>query len=415
MRGAVGDTARWTLPAILLLGLALRLAWAALVAVEPVSDSAAYETFATNIVEHGVYGWTPDAPGAYWAVGPAALYAFGYLIAGTGSPVAVVTINLISSLVAIWLLHDLGRRWFGPREGAVAALLFAVWPLAIQFTTVLASELHFIALTLAGLAAWDRGAFTRRGLAWIALAGLALGAATYMRPIALLVPAALAVAALLRGPGLAWRPAAMAVIATALIFASVAPWSARNERVFGEPVFMSTNFWANFWMGNNPETQGGYMPLPPEVAGMSEIERADYLAELSKAQLRDAPLAFVGRTAWKAVRLHERETIGVGWNEAELRALAGSAGVAVAKLVSTGYWYAMLAAALFGIWVLAGRGLGWRVALSPPVWLWLYFTGVHAVIVVGDRYHMPAIPMIALLAAVAICKLLRGDEGIRVR
>jgi hypothetical protein len=169
---------------------------------------------------------------------------------------------------------------------------------------------------------------------------------------------------------------------------------------------MSTNFWANFWMGNNPETDGGYMPLPPEVAGMSEIERADHMEALARAHLRDAPLAFVGRTAVKALRLHERETIGVGWNEASLRALVGGLGVTVAKLVSTGYWYAMLAAAGFGIWTLARRGLGWRVVLSPPVWLWLYFTGVHAVIVVGDRYHMPAIPMIALLAAVALCRIL---------
>ena len=49
--------------------------------------------------------------------------------------------------------------------------------------------------------------------------------------------------------------------------------------------------------------------------------------------------------------------------------------------------------------------------LAPPVWLWLYFTGVHAVIVVGDRYHMPAIAIIALLAAVTVTTWLDRRAG----
>jgi 4-amino-4-deoxy-L-arabinose transferase-like glycosyltransferase len=388
---------------ILLIALVLRLAWALFIPVDPVSDSGAYEIFATNIADHGVYGFRPDVPGAYWAVGPAAIYAAAYLVFGTGSAVGVVTVNLISALAVVWLLHDLGRRWFGESEGRIAALLFAVWPVAIQFTTVLASEVHFMALTLAGLAAWDRVRMGA-GLVWIVAAGLAFGAATYVRPIALLIPAALAVAAILRAPRASVPAILKAAVATALIFAVVAPWSARNERVFGEPVFMSTNFWPNFWMGNHPGTNGHYMSLPAEVAEMGEIERSNYLKEVSIAHLREDPGGFVWRTIWKSVRLHERETIGVAWNEAGIVALAGSTGLTALKLLSTGFWYAVLLAALWGVVVLVrGRG-GWATLLSVPVWLWLYFTGVHAVIVIGDRYHMPAIPMIALLAAVALVR-----------
>jgi uncharacterized membrane protein len=102
------------------------------------------------------------------------------------------------------------------------------------------------------------------------------------------------------------------------------------------------------------------------------------------------------------VKLHERETIGVVWNEAGIVALLGGVGVTALKLLSTAWWYAVLIAALAGIAVLVRRQGIWTTLLCTPVWLWGYFTGVHAVIVVGDRYHMPAIPMIALLAAVAL-------------
>ena len=54
-----------SLPALLALALALRLIWVLLIPVDPVSDAAAYEIFARNLAEHGVFGFTPDEPGAY--------------------------------------------------------------------------------------------------------------------------------------------------------------------------------------------------------------------------------------------------------------------------------------------------------------------------------------------------------------
>ena len=54
-------------------------------------------------------------------------------------------------------------------------------------------------------------------------------------------------------------------------------------------------------------------------------------------------------------------------------------------------------------------------SLSPPVWLWGYFPGIHAVIVVGDRYHMPAIPFIAVLAAIEVAEFVGHGPGKRSR
>lgn len=407
------------LPVTLALGFGLRLIWMLLIPVEPISDAGAYLIFATNIHEHGVYGFTPDEPAAYWAVGPAALYAWMFDMFGNETFLGVLVINMISSVLVMICLWDLGRRWYSEDAGRIAALVFALWPLTIQYTTVLASELHFMALVLAALSFWDRaraqlgaGAAANIGPALVALAlsALAFSAATYMRPIALLIPAALAIAAVLHRPRSALPEIIKAGVVIALIFAAVAPWSARNERIYGEPVFMSTNFWANFWMGNHPGTNGEYALLPEETQGMEPLEREAYLEGLAMDYIQSEPGAFVTRTLRKAVRLHQRETIGVAWNANQIEARFGGLAPDGLRLVSTGYWYLMLLGGLAGVVVSLRQQGAWTTLLSPPVWLWLYFTALHAVIVVGDRYHMPAIPMIALLTGLALSSLVLRQE-----
>ena len=45
---------------VIFIGMGLRILWALAMPVNPVSDSVAYDTFARNLAQHGVYGWTQD-------------------------------------------------------------------------------------------------------------------------------------------------------------------------------------------------------------------------------------------------------------------------------------------------------------------------------------------------------------------
>lgn len=385
---------------LLALGLALRLIWLALVPMEPVSDSAAYATFAQNIVAHGVYGWGPDEPSAYWPVGPAAIAALSLWLLGDLAP-GVIAANLISGMLSLVLVYRLGVIWFDRRVALMGLAVMAVWPNLIFFTTVLASELHFIALTLLGLWLWQR-----RGAGWgnLVLCGLAWGAACYMRPVVLLVPVVMVLAALPGGLRVTALAAARAGLVTVVMLATVLPWSVRNYQVFGEFVLMSTNFGPNLWMGHNPDSTGGYMSLPPWVADMSETERAQALGDAAKEFIREDPLRFVARTAVKLVRLHDRETIGVHWNWPALERIVGDTGLAALRIVSTGYWTLVLVAALGGVVVLL-RQAPLRGLAAPVLLLWGYFALLHAVTVIQDRYHMPSVPYIALLAALGLLAL----------
>lgn len=44
------------------LAILLRIIWALIIPVIPLSDSNAYDMFAWNIVQHGTYGWAADQP-----------------------------------------------------------------------------------------------------------------------------------------------------------------------------------------------------------------------------------------------------------------------------------------------------------------------------------------------------------------
>src|SRR4029078_13087040 len=91
---------------VLVLAVALRLAWSTLIPVVPVSDGDAYDILARMIAEHGIYGWAPDRPTAYWPVGTAAIYAGVYFFFGLNyTAIVVLNIILSSAIVGltIWL------------------------------------------------------------------------------------------------------------------------------------------------------------------------------------------------------------------------------------------------------------------------------------------------------------------------
>lgn len=380
---------------ILGLALALRLAWATLIAVDPVSDQRAYDTFARTLLSAGVHGWSATEPSAYWAAGTSFLYAGAYWLFGAGG-MAVVATNLLMTAIIIPTGYLLAARWFGLRAGLTAALLLAVWPTLIFFTTTINSELPFIALCFAGLCLWDGQA--RHRLGW-PLAGVVWAAALMVRPVIMLLPVGLALARLMRQGRRGWPGLPQALVLTLLMLAITQPWAMRNERVMQSSARISTNFGPNLWMGNNPDSQGGYMELPADVHDMTEAERDHVLKERAFAHMRAAPWDTALTTAGKLLQLHKRETIGISWNENGIRAALGEGALKPLKLLATVYWIVLMGGALAGFVMLCFRDGPWRALWHPALACWGYFSLLHAIVVVEDRYHLPGGVFLALLAA----------------
>lgn len=381
--------------------LILRIIWSLSVPVVPVSDSYAYDVFAQNIASGNGFSWNPGVYTAYWAVGTSAIYALLYLIFGHHY-FPIVILNLLVGVSTVALAMSLARRWLGEVPAILTAWILALWPLLIEYSTVLASELlfNFFVLAALWLASMPNWKCLPRSLA----TGIALAAACYIRPVALLI----APFVFLREMFLERRlvnAITACVVASVVMIVLILPWSFRNLLVFNHFVLVSTNAGSNFWMGNNPQTTGSYMALP-ELNIANEVERDNELNRQAWAYIRQEPISFAVRTVTKAAKLYDRESIGISWNEQGLQERFGTRILTPLKLLSSGYWYLVLISACVGVIFLL-RNKSWpEIATLPPLVFWLYFTAVHGITVTGDRYHMPAIPFIAMLAAYGINALL---------
>jgi 4-amino-4-deoxy-L-arabinose transferase-like glycosyltransferase len=387
---------------IMLITLLLRVLWAVAVPVIPLSDSNAYDTFAQNLANGQGYGWNSQSPTAYWPVGTSFIYSLFYRVFGH-TYLPIIIFNLVLAVVITGLAMHLAETWFNRRVALLTGLLLTLWPSQIQFTTVLASELPFTALVLVAVVVW----LNKRTNLWLRsmFAGVALAAASYVRPTALLIPILL-----LFFRWISTREILKTLKATLVMFAVmallIAPWSIRNTIVFGEFVPIATNGGANLWMGNNPNSTGAYMALPPETLQMNEARRDRYLKSLAKAHIKEKPLLFVRRVLTRLVDTHSRESIAIAWNEQGLVTRYGTSLLFPLKAINQIYWLSVLGLALSGI-VLLGKQQGWFIMIThPTVVLWGYFAAIHAVIVAQDRYHFPSIPMIAILAAFTLVSLL---------
>lgn len=394
---------------IFALALAVRTAWALAVPIDPVSDSQAYDLFARNMAEGHGYAFQPGQLTAYWPVGTPALYAAVYSIFGTQyGPAAALNVLIGAAVVALTMA--LARDWFGPRVGLATGLISCLWPGQVTFVSVLASEIPFNLCWLASLYLSTRPKLHPAARA--VLAGAALAGASYIRPVALLLPAVFAWIRLIgpEGPRLWSRQSALIIAESVgsllVMLVLILPWTLRNDRVFGHPVLISANGGVNLWMGNNPDSSGGYTKLPDEVEAMNEADRDTLLKAEAMQYIRQDPLAFVLRTLVKLVRTHDRETIGVVWNQPGLERTFGRSVLTPLKLISTVYWFLALGFAFIGAAVSLNQQKNWRWLGNPAIVLWAYFAALHAVIVSGDRYHYPSVPLIAILAGLGATSML---------
>lgn len=397
------DAARlmWIVAAAVL----LRLVWALLIPVVPLSDSAGYDVFARNLVEHGVFGWTPEQPFAFWPPGTSFLYAAMYWIFGYGYT-SLIVLHILISVGLILTSARVAQRFYGETAALWCASLLAVWPTLIMFTTILASELLFALLTVAALDAWT----TRSGSVWRrgGLAGLLLGMAALVRPQALLLPGVYAMALVLSSPSprqALGHQLRIALMSGLVMAALIAPWTWRNYQLYDEFVLISTNGGITLWMGNTPGTGGSHMNVPAPIAELPDNEQARVLGAMAREYILADPAAFAVRAFRKVFLLYSNESIGVGWNSEGIAQRFGEASVLWFKRFTQITWAALFLMSLYGLWALLRREGVRSVLVSPVMLTVLFYTAIHSVVVSQDRYHLNFAGQIAMFFGIGMASL----------
>lgn len=426
----LGRAERRALIAIVVVAGLVRVTWSVVAARAPVGlhDPGLYRFLASALVEGDGYRYPVDSPTAYYPVGYPIVLAGGLAVARAvpgvvdGAMAVTVGINVVCQLLTVVLAAGIARRLApagtAAAAGIVAATVVALWPNLILHTAVPLTESLFLALLAAALAVavggdpvgvgGDGFAPSHRRLLVV---GAVLGVATLVRPVALPVLGALAVAGIAARWG--WRPVVGAVaLATLAALVVVAPWVVRNVVVMDAAV-LSTNTGDNLCMSRRIGGSGGFeFPNPRCNSGPFDgLERPAYEVERD-AQGRRLAFAFISRHPGEEARLVARRLVATFSGDSDAVAAVESYGDdrwlddgARAALVGVSdAWYVVVGGAGAVALLALGRrrdprrllvlGAAVAVLLAPLVTF-----GDH-------RFKMPAIPFAAVALGLLVADLM---------
>jgi len=300
---------------------------------------------------------------------------------------------------ACGLVYLLAKELFDRRTALVAALLAAVQPTFIAFSVLILSETLFAAALLASLIALARfvranetGQFSASRFGWAFAAGLLIGTATLVRPTWLLIGPGFVALFILLSRERVWAIWQGCVLLAGLTL-SLTPWTIRNALVTGH--FIPTTLWvgASMYDGLNPQATGASDMRFVEDDGiyqkLSEYDADQFYRQKAKEFARQNPGRALQLAAIKLWRFWNPIPNAEQFGRWEIAAIVGLGAVPLLALAAWG---------------------GVTVRRQP--WLWLipaapvfYFALVHMVFVGSVRYRLPVEYPLAVLAAVAVCRL----------
>lgn len=313
----------------------------------------------------------------------------------TGSPNGILlarSLHWVLGALAAVLTAALAAR-LHPRAGTIAGLLVALDPFLIFFSSSLLTETAFVAALLAlWLALWN--ATRAKTLApWIPV-GLLAVVCVYLRESS--------AGLLLLGMGFvvvvrrfAKGAIAGALLACGMIVLSLVPWAARNRAVTGDWCWLTHRGGISLYDGVRPGASGGSdlgeVKRSAAVRDFDEVAWDRYFWKEAVAVIRAEP----GRVARLALI-----KVGRMWNPVPNVETYRSAW---ARAVSAGWSIPVFTLAVVGFFLVSiqwrGEGVRASLYLLLPA---LYFTALHSLFVGSVRYRLPAMPMVEILAAVAM-------------
>jgi tetratricopeptide (TPR) repeat protein len=364
-------------------------------------------------------------------------YFLGAIYTLLGRDLFVVRVSqVIVGALSCATLSMAAERLFSRRAGLIAGLGLAFYAPAIFFDALIQKtvlDFFFLCLALFILsrlidsphAPVIRADIKNRTLEWVSL-GIVLGGLSLTRENALVFVAVILVWIAMRKEPAGTHPRrdrrltrARATEAAALVFGVavvLAPVAARNYAIGGGFYVTTSQFGPNFYIGNNPRSDGTYMSLRPG-RGAPEYERQDAteLAEHASGR-RLTPsevssywssraLDFIGSQPGAWLRLIGRK-VTLLWNADEMLDTESQESHAEwSTLLSVGGWFGH-----FGLLVPLAL-LGVIATWHERARLWLLYAMIIAyaasviAFYVFARYRFPLVPLLMLFASAGLCAL----------
>ncbi|MGD9902563.1 MAG: hypothetical protein AB7U83_03750 [Vicinamibacterales bacterium] len=373
----------------------LLVAWAAADA-GLFADMAQYQERAQHLATTGTWG-----PDALRGPGYPVLLAAAYRALGDSLWSARVANALVGGALAA--ATGVLARAAGAGGGAWwAAAIVAGYPGLVLSSVYLMPEGLYALLVVATLVA-----VRHRGAGWAVVAGALAGAAMLTRSVGLALaapPVALGVRAWWRGEaagvGAALGRVALFAVACAVV---LAPWLSYTNRVAGGPMLDATSG-VNLLLGNHPGATGRLVlgdeaPLRERVvAGAASV--ADGNARAIAAGVSWAlanPGAWAGLAVAKVGYLFGLEGREHAW-------LYGHAYFGARRPLTVTLWAVLLVASFPVLCAAAAIGVVRAPRPAPPALVAILATivataGLHVVSFGESRFHLPLVPLLAVIAS----------------
>lgn len=303
------------------------------------------------------------------------------------------------------LVFRLGALLHDGRAGAVAGLMVALDPISILYAPTLLTETLFTLTATLGLYLLCREVTDRGARGWSG--GLALGAATLIRPITLYLPVLLAPALYL------WCGSWRHVLTVLLLFLlPVGSWMARNHATTGVAT-LTTIEGINMLRYRAAGALAYSKGIPYEKA-RDQLEQdfeATHPKDMNAAQRSKAMTAMGARiliahpvaTVVTSLQGCARMLLGPGQEPLDrylAQPLFGGGGLIGLTAISLVWLGCLYAAFAMGLWRILRDG-DWRAWL-PPLALLLYLVMISSGFEAYSRFRVPLTPLLALVAGVGL-------------
>ena len=333
----------------------------------------------------------------------AAVYLLFGIYSATSTAV-ILTIQCLMAGVTGIGIYALGKRTLGERIGFWSAWIWTVSPFFFRWSTSWIWDMTASALllTVALVVTFDLAKIgsTRIWLRLGVLSGI----------IALINPALLSVMAFtfLYGAIAIWRakrPWFRGFVFSGLLFAGIiAPWLVRNEVVFHQPIFLRSNYWFEFHLGNYHYSNGrGFSGKHPtknareltKYKAVGEIQYVEQAKEDAFRFVREHPIEFANLTIFRTLWFWDGSFLSYEtqewWKPSE-------------------YWPLSAAGWLGLLFALTRRPRGWLLYAGPM----LIYPIPYYIAWPSERYRHALEPLLLLLS-VYLASVVSGELRIAMR
>ena len=382
------------MPFILVGGAAVRVAWIVVYPAKPASDFRWYRDVGISIANgHGIF--YAGQPTATRPPGYSILLAFANVLSGD-SLLANRLLTAAFGIGTIWLAYLIAKRLFHSElTGRLTLLILAFFPNQIAYGGLTASELPFSFFILLG--AWISITRPRRTWTFVA-AGSALGAAALIRPVAVLLPVVIGIAAFRRA---GWKVfLRWTLVGYLVIVAFLAPWFIRNHAAFGRAAF-STNEGESLLEGTFPPMKSsaavlalsGKLVPPVANAAVNDANRETYALHYMRTHL----VVMARLVPHKLYQLNWKDSDAILWTISGLH-FQHVGSLRTWQKIDDDYYLAVVALALAGVSLVFIQ----RNRRSHFSWLpfsiWIVTTAFYLPFASLPRYHAPLVPWITMYA-----------------